>query len=308
MIQRIIRRVMSMILVMLMTSFIAFLILEGLPGDAATTLVGESASAEQIQTLRRQMGLDRPFMARYLDYVGGVLHGDLGKSWINDRPVRELIGERFINTLVLACVTTIFAAAAGIGIGIWVASRQGSWIDYGVMGMMALNLSLPGFGIAMLLTYLFALKLGWLPVAGGGTFAHLVLPVLTLSLPFISMVARLSRSSLLDVSQREFVLSARARGIPQARVWNRHILRNALIPVMTMVGLNCGHLLGGAFVVEVIFGWPGLGRLIVQAVFDKDFPVVLGSVLLITIIFQFVTLLIDLTHGILDPRVTGETI
>jgi ABC-type dipeptide/oligopeptide/nickel transport system permease component len=227
---------------------------------------------------------------------------------INGRPVTKIIGERFASTLLLAVVSISLAAFLGVMVGIWAAARQGSLADMAVMAATSLGLAVPGFGFALLLTLFFSLELRLLPVAGGGTLAHLVLPTITLAAPMTAVIARLSRSSLLDAAQADFVLTARAKGVPKRQVWRKHILRNALVPVVTLVGLNFGHLLGGAFVVETIFGWPGLGRLLVQAVFDRDYPLILGAVLLLAVIFQAFNLLIDVLHGSLDPRVGSEAI
>lgn len=308
MLPRIVRRLFAAVLVLVLASLVAFAILDTAPGDAAQTMIGESASQAELAALRSRLGLDQPLLERYLRYAGGALRGDLGQSLISSRPVTEIIGERFANTLALALVSTLFATTLGVLIGTAAAAHQGSWADLGLMALTALGISVPGFGLAMLFTLLFSLKLHLLPVAGGGTLAHLVLPALTLGIPLAAMVARLSRASLLDIARADFVLVAHAKGLPAKTVWHKHILRNALIPVITLVGLNFGHLLGGAFVVESIFGWPGLGRLIVQSIFDKDYPVILGAVLLLALIFQLFNLLIDLAHGFLDPRVGREAL
>ncbi len=299
---------MGMLLVLGISSLVAFAVLNVMPGDAAETMIGESASQAQLQALRQQLGLDQPFLVRYFDYLGGVLHGDFGKSLISGRPVVTMLGERFANTLYLALASTLFATLLGVSVGIWCAARQGSFADLSVSAVMAVGIAAPTFGLAMLFTLIFSVKLRLLPVAGGGTPAHLVLPALTLAVPLLAVVARISRASLLDVSRADYVLSAHAKGVPGCIVWRKHILRNALIPVVTLVGLNFGHLLGGAFVVETIFGWPGLGRMIVQAVFDKDYPLILGAVLLLAMLFQFFNLMIDLAHGFLDPRVGNEAV
>lgn len=305
---RIARRLAGSLIVLILASLVAFTILEFAPGDAALIMVGESASEQELLELRQQLHLDQPFLIRYLDYLSGVAHGDLGQSLINGRPVTEMIGERFASTLKLATAATALAACVGLMLGIWSAAHYGRLGDLGVMVVSALGLAVPGFGIAILLTLVFSLKLRLLPVAGGGTPAHLVLPVMTLAMPMAAVISRLSRSSLIDISKSEYVLAAHAKGVPARMVWHNHVLRNALVPVITMLGLNFGHLLGGAFVVETIFGWPGLGRMLVQAVFDRDYPLILGSVLLLAVIFQIFNLLVDLAHGVLDPQVGSEAV
>lgn len=308
MITRTARRLLSSLLVLLLASLVAFVILNAAPGDAAQAMIGESASAEQLQALREQLGLDQPLHIRYLRYLSSAVRGDLGESLVSGRPVTAVIGERFVHTLVLACVATLLAACMGILIGTAAATRRGSWLDLTLMGLASVGLAAPSFGLAMLLTLVFSLKLRLFPVAGGGTPAHLVLPAITLALPLLAVVARITRASLLDAADADYVLTAHGKGQRPRKIWNRHILRNALIPVTTMIGLHFGHLLGGAFVVETIFGWPGLGRMLVQAVFDQDYPVILGAVLLIALLFQLFNLLIDLAHGLLDPRVGSEAV
>lgn len=306
--QRVFRRLVSTMLVLWVASLIAFVILNAAPGDAAQALIGENASESQLQALREAMGLDRPLLARYAGYLSGVLRGDLGESLISGRPVAQLVGERFVSTLILSAAAALIASVLGLLAGLWAAAHQGSWAELGLMSLMALMLSVPGFVLALLFTLVFSLKLRLLPVAGGGSLAHMVLPALTLAVPMLAMVARLSRSSVLDAARADYVLTAHGKGAPERTVWNRHILKNAVIPVMTIVGLHFGHLLGGAFVVETIYGWPGLGRLIVQAVFDKDYPLILGAVLLLAVIYQLFNLLVDIGQGLLDPRVGGEAV
>lgn len=305
---RLIRRFFSALVVLVLASLIAFSILNGTPGDVAQTIAGDQATAAELNALRTEMGLDQPLLTRFFAYMGGVVQGDLGSSLMSGRPVAQMIGERFANTLLLACAATFLAVACGLFLGMAAAFHHDSWMDLAVMSTAALSISIPSYGMAVLLTLLFSVNLRWLPVAGGGSLAHLVLPALVLALPMVAVVARISRSSLLDAARAEYVLAAHARGITRRVVWHKHILRNALVPVVTMVGLNFGHLLGGAFVVETIYGWPGLGRMIVQAVFEKDFPVIMGAVVMMAAIFQLFHLIIDMAHGLLDPRVGSEAL
>ena len=305
---RLIRRLFGALLVLVLASLIAFSILHGTPGDAAQTIAGDAASAEDLDVLRAELGLDQPLLVRFAAYMSGVVQGDLGSSLMSGRPVAQMIGDRIAKTLLLAFTATCLAVACGLFLGMAAALHHGSWLDLAVMSTAALTISIPSYGMAVLLTLLFSVKLRWLPVAGGETLAHLVLPALVLALPMVAVIARISRSSLLDSARADYVLAAHARGITRRVVWSKHILRNALVPVVTMVALNFGHLLGGAFVAETIFGWPGLGRMIVQAVFEKDYPVILGSVLLMAAIFQLFHLIIDLVHGVLDPRVGSEAV
>lgn len=306
MISRIARRLAGSLLVLLIASLIAFAILDAAPGDAALRLVGDTASQAQLDALRAELGLDQPLLVRYARFIAGALHGDLGVSLMNGRSVVQLVGERFGYTFLLAITATLVAVMIGVPVGIFAARRRGSLMDLLVMATMALGISFPSFGLAIFLTGIFSVWLHWLPVVGGGTPAHLVLPAVSLALPMLALVARLSRSGVLDAAQAQYVLTARAKGLPVDYVWRKHILRNGLVPVVTVVGLHFGHLLGGAFVIETLFGWPGLGRLIVQAVFDQDYPVILGAVLLLAGLFLTFNLLIDLMLGVIDPRIGSE--
>lgn len=303
------RRLLGAIVVLAVVSFLTFALLDLAPGDAAQTLAGDAASAEQVQALRHQMGLDAPLPARYLRFAGNVvLHGDLGRSLLSGQPVVELVGDRFAHTIQLALVATAGAVAIGLAVGMVAAARPGGALDFAVMAATGLGISLPVYWLALLLMLVFSIRLNWLPAVGAGTPGHLVLPAITLALPTAASLARLVRSSVLDVRHADYVRTARAKGLATGPLWWRHILRNGLIPVITMLGLHLGHLLGGAFVVETLFAWPGLGRLVVQSVFDRDFPVLLGGVLLIALIYQVLNLAADLVHAWLDPRVGHEAL
>jgi len=303
------RRTGGVLVTVLVVSFLTYLGLTFAPGDAAESLLGEHASAEQVAALRSQLHLDRPLLQRYGEYIGGVLtHGDLGRSLVSNRPVAELLQERLPATLTLASVAMLLAAVGGLGVGLLAATRPGSRLDLLAVGGAALGLALPPYWVALLLVQLFALRLGWLPVFGAGTPAHLVLPALTLALPGVAMVARLVRASVLEVSGSDFVRTALAKGLAPRWVLLRHVLPNGLIPALVLLGLNLAHLVGGAFVVETIFAWPGLGRLMVQAIFDRDIPVVMGAVMVVAPLCLLINLLVDLLHGALDPRLRHEAL
>ena len=285
-------------------SLAIFIALTYVPGDAADSLLGQSASAGQLAALRQEMGLDDPLPVRYARFVtGAVLHGDLGRSVVSGRAVSDLLAERFGPTAVLALTAIALAVALGTTAGSMAATHPGSRLDLAVMGVSSLGMAVPTYWLSLLLVMLFSLKLRWLPVAGAGSLAHLILPAVTLALPTAAVVARLIRSSLLDVLHADFLRTAHAKGLPARLVFRDHALRNSLIPVVTLLGLHLGHLLGGAFVIETIFAWPGLGRLTVQAIFDRDLPVVLGAALLVAAINVAINLGVDLLHAILDPRV-----
>ena len=280
------RRLGGMLAALLAVSLLTFLALDTIPGDAAQALAGESASAAQLATLRRQLGLDHSALARYGAFITGLLlRGDMGRSLASGRPVANLVWERLPYTVVLALAAITLAALFGGVAGTLAALRAGTLTDTLLMTGSALGIAVPAFWVGLLLIMLFALRLHWLPVVGASSLRHLILPTITLALPTAAVVARLVRSSLLDVLGADYIRTADAKGLPRRHVIGRHALRNGMIPVVTVLGLHLGHLLGGAFVVETIFGWPGLGRLTVQAIFDRDAPVVLGAALTVAALY-----------------------
>jgi ABC-type dipeptide/oligopeptide/nickel transport system permease component len=292
-----------MLAALLAVSLLTFLALDTIPGDAAQALAGESASAAQLATLRRQLGLDHSALARYGAFMTGLLlRGDMGRSLASGRPVASLVWERLPYTVALALAAITLAALFGGLAGTLAALRAGTLTDTLLMTGSALGLAVPAFWVGLLLIMLFALRLHWLPVVGASSLRHLILPTITLALPTAAVVARLVRSSLLDVLGADYIRTADAKGLPRRHVVGRHALRNGMIPVVTVLGLHLGHLLGGAFIVETIFGWPGLGRLTVQAIFDRDAPVVLGAALTVAALYLAINLLVDLAHGQLDPQ------
>lgn len=307
--RHLLRRLAGTVLVLLAVSLVIFAALDVIPGDAAEAMVGDTASREQLDALRRNMGLDRPLLSRYLEFVTGLAtRGDLGRSLVSGRQISALLAESLPHTLLLALVSAGLATLAGASIGILAAGRSGSYLDTVIMGATTLGLAVPTFWSGLLLMLLFSLTLGWLPVVGAGSWRHLVLPALTLALPMTAVVARLMRSSVLEELNATYVYTARAKGASSRRVLLGHVLPNSLIPVVNLLGLYMGRLIGGAFIVETIFGWPGLGRLAVRAIFDRDLPVVLGASLTVATMYLFINFIVDLVHAWLDPRVRHETI
>ncbi len=303
------RRLAGSLAVLLAVSLVVFLALDATPGDAAAAMAGDSASAEQLAVLRAELGLDRSVLSRYVAFLAGLLtRGDLGRSLVSGRPVAGLVLERLPHTVALALTAVALAALLGGLAGTLAALRAGTPLDTALMVGAALGLAVPTFWSGLLLIMLFSLHLRWLPVTGGSTPAHLILPAVTLALPTAAAVARLVRSGLLDVLAADYVRTAHAKGLTPRRVVIRHALRNGLIPVAAVLSLQLGHLLGGAFIVETIFGWPGLGRLAVQAIFDRDTPVVLAAALTAAALYSAVNLGMDIVHGWLDPRVGREAI
>ena len=309
MLTHIIHRLLAALLVIVAASFVTYTLLAAAPGDIAVTLVGDTASAEELDAIRQEYGLDRPVVVRYIYYMSGLLmRGDLGQSLVSDRSVGSLIIEKLPYTVVLALVALIIATSIGFILGLIAARNAGTYWDTILMTTASVGTALPSFWFALLLIMLFSVRLQWLPVVGADTPAHLILPALTLALPTAAVTARLVRSSLLDVMDSEYIRTAHAKGLGKARITQRHILRNAAIPIITMLGLQLGYLLGGAFIIETIFGWPGLGRLTVQAIFDRDYPVVLAATLLIAAIYVLLNLSVDLLQGWLDPRTGTEAV
>jgi len=307
--KHLLRRLGGTLLALLAVSFVVFAALDVTPGDAAEGIVSDSASQEQLDAVRHEMGLDLPLLSRYRSFLSGLMsQGSLGRSFMSGREVTDLLVERLPYTLLLALTATGLATVLGLFIGTWAAARAGSYLDTTIMGITALGLAVPSFWSALLLMLLFSLHLGWLPTVGAGSPKHLVLPVVTLALPATAVVARMIRASILEEMGALYVRTARAKGATQRRVLTRHVLRNSLIPLITLLGLHLGHLLGGAFIVETVFAWPGLGRLAVQAIFDRDQPVVLGVALTVATMYLLINLLVDLLHAWLDPRVAYESI
>lgn len=287
----------------MVASLLAFVILEASPGDVIHTLMGDEGTQAQEVSLRHHLGLDKPIHLRYLGFLQNLGRGDLGTSMINDRPVAQLIGDRFLNTLLLAISSVGLAVAAGTALGFWSAVRHKRPDDLAVIVFTTVGLAIPSFGIAIFLTQLFSVRLGWLPTVGGGDVIHLILPCLSLAIPTSAVITRVVRARMLEEMNKPYVLTALAKGLTLNQVWRKHVFRNALTPALTLVGVQFGYLLGGAFIVETIFAWPGLGRMTVQAIIDQDYPVVLGAVVVSAFIFQLLNAFLDIAYSWLDPRI-----
>ncbi|HEV2281323.1 MAG TPA: ABC transporter permease [bacterium] len=303
----ILRRLGAVVPVLLAVSVLVFLMSHLTPGDPATIMLGENASAADIGRLRHELGLDRPLAVQYGRYLAGVARGDLGRSIRSGRPVALEIWERFPPTLQLTLAAMAIASAAGVLLGALAATSRTGIADALLMGTSLLGISMPSFWRGLLLILLFGLTLHWLPIAGGGDWRALVLPAVTLGAQPAAVLARLTRASLLDVLPSDFVRTARAKGVAGVRVLFRHALRNALIPVVTVMGLQFGSLLGGAVIVESVFARSGLGRFAVAAVQSRDFPVIQGIVLFAAAVYALVNLSVDVVYLAIDPRITyGE--
>ncbi len=257
---------------------------------------------------REELGLSKPLPARYVTFVANLLRGDLGRSMISNRPVSQLIWERLPYTLILAGAAVVLALVIGGVSGAVAGLHAGGYLDALIMGGVSIGIAVPTFWSSLLLVMVFSLKLGWLPVVGADSARHLLLPAFVLALPTAAMLARLLRSGLHDALGADYVRTAYAKGLTSQQVLMGHALRNSLVPVVAVMGLQIGYLIGGAFVVETVFAWPGMGRLLVQAIFDRDYPVVMGTALVIAASYLVINLLVDLAHGCLDPRVGEEAI
>jgi len=285
---------------------IVFVLMYLVPGDPARLMAGQHADKQTLEILRRKMGLDRPLVERYGLFLANLARGDLGYSYRQRRPVSQVILERFPATLRLALAAVAIALVFGVSAGILAARYQGSVFDYGVMVLSLLGISTPVFWLGLMLIVVFAVWLGILPVGGygvSGDLRHLLLPAVSLSAISTGYFARITRSSFLEVMRSDFILAARTRGIPEYRIIGRHALRNAAIPLVTVIGTNLAGLLGGAVATETVFAWPGIGRAIYDAILVRDLPVVEGGVIFLAFIFVVSNLVIDLLYGWIDPRI-----
>jgi ABC-type dipeptide/oligopeptide/nickel transport system permease component len=298
------RRLTLIVPVLFGVSVVVFLMLQLVPGDPATVLAGDAASPEQIAALRRDLGLDQPLPVQYLRFLERLLlHGQLGKSTRTGREVLVEIAERFPYTLLLTFSAVVFSSVVGIALGIIAAVNRGRPTDFITMVITIIGVSVPSYWVALLMMLLFSVTLHWLPVSGASSWKHFIMPTITLSLGSAAVKARVTRSSMLEILGQDYVRTARAKGLREQIVILRHVLKNALIPVVTLIGLQFGGLLGGAFITESIFGWPGVGRLGVQAIFNRDFPVVQGTVLLVAVSYALSNLVVDVIYAWLDPRI-----
>jgi ABC-type dipeptide/oligopeptide/nickel transport system permease component len=298
------RRVLSTIPVLFGVSLLVFLMLELTPGDPAQLMLSEfQTTPEQIARLRSQLHLDDPLPVQFGRFVWDALHGDLGTSIRTRRPVVQEIEDNFPSTIQLAIAGLVVAAVLGVGFGIIAAAHQHSWLDVGSMTVALIGISMPSFWLGLLLIFTLSLRVPIFPATGGGDWQHLVLPAVTLGLGAAAILARLTRSSMLEILRQEYVTTARAKGLAEWLVIMRHALKNALIPVVTIFGLQFGQLLAGTVVVETVFARPGVGRLIVDGILNKDFPMVQGVVLVIAVCYVVVNLMVDLVYAVLDPRI-----
>ena len=285
---------------------LVFALIHLIPGDPAQAILGETASAEEVAALREKLGLDRPLLEQYGGFLRNAAQGDLGTSLRSNAPVAQEITARLPATLELAAAAMFVAIGFSIPLGIIAAVRRGTIVDHAATTVALTGISIPNFWLGPLLALVFAVELGWLPVSGRGTLAHLVLPAISLGAALAAILARMTRASLLEELREPYVQAARARGASNARAVLRHAFRNSLIPVVTLVGLQFGAVLTGAVITETIFAWPGIGRLLIQSIGFRDYPIVQGCILFIAVTYVGMNLLTDLVYGVLDPRIRYE--
>jgi peptide/nickel transport system permease protein len=298
-----IRRLLLTIPVILGVATLVFALIHLVPGDPAQAMLGEAAPQAEVLKLRHALGLDQPLLTQYRTYMTGLARGNLGTSFRYNGPVTAQIRDRFPNTATLAVAAMLFAILFAIPLGILAAVFQGTTIDHAAMTIALAGISMPNFWLGPLLAIVFSVRLGWLPVSGTGGLSHLVLPAVTLGAALSAILARMTRASLLEELRELYVLAARARGVSGVRAVVRHAFRNSLIPIVTIIGLQFGAVLTGTIITETIFAWPGIGRLLIQAISFRDYPLVQGCILFISITYVAMNLLIDLTYGLLDPRI-----
>lgn len=298
----VVRRLIASIPVFIMVSFIVFVSVRLIPGDPARTIAGPEASDVAVAAVRKDLGLDEPLLQQYVAFLARGIRGDLGRSYYFRTPVTQEVLSRFPATAYLALAGLAMSIVLGMGLGALSAANRGRPIDRLALVLSTAGISLPSFWLSLLLIMLFAVQLNLLPAGGYGTWRHFVLPSLTLGLFGAGTVARLARSSILEVLEQDFVRTARAKGLPGSRVFFKHALKNALIPVVTVLGLQLGAFLSRAVVTETVFGWPGIARLTVSAVLSRDFPLIQGTVLWLALVFILANLAVDLLYSVLDPR------
>jgi len=297
------KRFLISIPILLLVVTLVFFAFQLIPGDPARMYVGVDASQEAVERVRHDLGLDQPVLTQYIEYMSRLARGDLGKSIYTRRPVVQELGPRFWNTVQLSMAAIVFATVVGVVLGTLATVKQGTVWDHLLTVLSLFGISMPVFWMGLLLAYVFSVQLHWLPSAGNESWRHFLMPTFCLSAFSLAFITRMTRSALLEVMAQDYVRTALAKGVREAVVVGWHALRNALLPVVTVVGLRFGYMLGGAVVTEEVFAWPGLGRLLVVAVGQRDIPLVQGALLLFGTSFVLVNLAVDLLYGVLDPRI-----
>jgi peptide/nickel transport system permease protein len=307
----VIRRLFSTLVVMTVVAFVVFSLLYLTPGDPAAVIAGDAATSEDIQKIRANLGLDDPFLVRFGTWTRDLLHGDLGTSIFTRLPVTRLIAQRIEPTVALTLCTLLFAVAVAVPLGVVAAAKAGTWIDRAVMAFSVLGFSVPVFVLAYILILTFSIELDWLPVQGYRNFSegfwewlrHLILPSLALGTVYMALIARITRATMLDVLSQDYVRTAQAKGLSAPAVLIRHALKNAAVPIVTIIGIGIALLISGAIVTETVFAIPGIGRLTVDAILRRDYPIIQGVILIFSATYVLVNLAVDLSYMIFDPRI-----
>ena len=311
MVSYIVRRILATLPVMAIVALFVFGLLYIAPGDPAALIAGDQASPDDVERIRQSLGLDRPFLVQFGSWVWHILHGDLGTSIFNNLPVTVLIAQRLEPTLSLMAITLVLTIVIAVPLGVMAAWKAGSWIDRTIMAFAVFAFSLPVFVVGYVLAYVFALELEWLPVQGYTPLAkglwpwlkNLILPAVALGGVYIALIARITRASMLDVLQQDYVRTARAKGLGQGNILFVHALKNAAVPIVTVIGIGIALLIGGAVVTESVFAIPGLGRLTIDSILRRDYPVIQGIVLLFSFLYVLVNLMVDVAYTLVDPRI-----
>ncbi|MGK5510303.1 nickel ABC transporter permease [Brevibacillus formosus] len=301
--QYIVKRLLSGIIVLFGLSVFTFLLIHLIPGDPVRIMLGQRATVEQIESLRGELGLNKPLVVQYLDYASGVLKGDLGTSLKTGRPVSTEIADRFPATAKMAVASLVVAVVIGIGLGVLAAKYKDTPIDGAIMTFSTFGMSIPGFWLGLLVILVFSVHLGWFPIAGGTGIKDMVLPAFTLGTLMATALSRITRAGMVEVLSNDYIRTARAKGMNERIVLLRHAFRNVMIPIVAVIGLELAGLLGGAVIIEQVFGWPGVGTLAIQAISSRDFPMIQGTTLFIGAVYVLVVILIDVLYAILDPRI-----
>ena len=300
------KRLLMLIPVLLAVAFVIYAIMNVAEGDPVYSVAGADATEEQLAALREEMGLNGSLVERYFRYIGNLLKGDLGISYVSKQDVMKIYLQRLPNTLKLASMTMIFATLIALPLGIIAAVNQNSWIDTVSMVLALIGLSMPNFWLGLLLIILFSLKLGWFPSGGNEGFKSIILPAFTVGAGLAALLTRTTRSSMLDVIRQDYLRTARAKGVPEKTIIRKHALRNALIPIITIFGVQFSNVLGGSVLAETVFAWPGVGRLVVDAIDQRDIPTVTGALVMTTMLVTIVNLMIDIVYAFVDPRIKAK--
>ncbi|KQL33961.1 peptide ABC transporter permease [Bacillus sp. FJAT-25509] len=301
--QYILNRIISAIIVIFGISILSFFLIHLIPGDPVKIMLGLNASPEQVAKLTHHLGLDKPLLVQYLQYINNVFHGDFGTSLKTGRPVLTEILDRFPETIKLAASGMIFAVIIGIALGVLAAKYKDTIIDTFCTGLATLGVSIPSFWLGILLILVFSVKLSWFPIADGTGFRSLILPAITLGVVMSTMISRLTRNGMVEVLSNDFIRTARSKGLEERHILFRHAFRNVLIPIITVIGLQIAALLGGTVIIEQVFNWPGLGTLSIGAIMSRDFPMIQGTVLFMGAVYVSVNILVDIVYSLIDPRV-----